>query len=522
MLEASLAILNANVITLNSKQPRAQAIAIHEGKIVAVGSDQQIRQFAGKNTKVIHMKNKTIVPGLVDCHVHMTEFGTFLQTLDLRNVKSIEEMQNKLREHVRAHPNAKWIFEGRWDQEKFAENRYPTRWDLDAAVPNKPVFLARVCGHVGVANSKALQLASITKETTVEGGQVELDKKTNEPNGILYENAMELVKQAIPKPNLKTLERTCLLACRKAVEEGLTTVHWLVNSMDEICTLQKMATEKKLPLRVYLGVNVELLEEIINPRTLIDPRSDMLKIGFVKILADGSLGARTAALKQPYDDNRSTLGMMLYTQKKLNQLVLKAHQAGLQLGIHAIGDRAVDNVITAFEKALKKSPRKNHRHRIEHCSLLDPNLIRRMKHLKLIASVQPHFVISDFWTVDRIGKSRARWTYPFKTLTDAGVVVASSSDCPIEQINPLLGIWAGVTRKTGVEERLTVEEMLRTYTVNAAYASFDEEKKGTIEVGKLADLTVLSEDITEIIPDKIRDVTVQMVIVDGKIVYDTE
>jgi hypothetical protein len=245
----------------------------------------------------------------------------------------------------------------------------------------------------------------------------------------------------------------------------------------------------------------------------------MVKLGFVKILSDGSLGAQTAALKEPYSDNPHTCGMMLYTQKKLNRLVLKAHVAGLQLGVHAIGDRAVESVLKAFEKALKRFPRKNCRHRIEHCSVLDPKLIRRMKRLDIVASVQPHFAVSDFWTVDRVGRKRFRWVYPFKTLKDEGVIVASGSDCPIENISPVLGIWAAADRKGLIAESLTAKEALQTYTVNAAFASFDEDKKGTIEAGKFADFVILSDDLLSLKPSEIKTVTVEMTVVNGKVVY---
>jgi len=210
---------------------------------------------------------------------------------------------------------------------------------------------------------------------------------------------------------------------------------------------------------------------------------------------------------------------MLYTQRKLNRLVSKAHRAGLQLAVHAIGDRAIETVLKAFENALKKHPRKNHRHRIEHCSVLNPRLIKRMKRLGLIASVQPHFVVSDFWVVNRVGKDRARWVYPFKTLMKEGLIVTSGSDCPVEPIDPFLGVWAGVTRKSFAQESLTVEEALKTYTLNAAYASFDENNKGTIEVGKFADLTVLSDGLFNVPLDEIKKAKVEMTIVDGKIVY---
>jgi hypothetical protein len=519
MSEGTLAVLNANVITLNLKQPRAEAIVVQNDRIIAVGSNEEIRRYISKDAKVVDGKNKTIVPGFVDCHVHMTGFGLSLMTLDLRNVGSIKEMQLKLREYAANDGGGDWVLGGGWDQERFVEKRYPTRWDLDAVVSDRPVFLVRVCGHVAVANSKALQLAGIGKETAVAGGQVDLDERTGEPSGIVRENVLELVWKVVPKPSLKRLEEVCVLACEKAVEAGLTGVHWLVASADEIRVLQKLNSEGRLPLRVYLGVPAELLDELVRLGLVTGFGNDMVKIGFVKILSDGSLGGRTAALKQPYSDKPETCGMMLYTQSKLNQLVLKAHCAGLQLGVHAIGDRAVESVLKAFEKALKKFPRENHRHRIEHCSILNPKLIKRMRRLGVVASVQPHFVVSDFWTVDRVGKERARWAYPFKTLTEAGLVVASGSDCPVEKINPLLGVWAAVARKDLATESLTVEEALKTYTLNAAYASFDEDRKGSIEVGKFADFTVLSDDLFNLQPSKIKEVTVEMTVVDGKVVY---
>ena len=519
MSNANVAVLNANVMTLNSKQPRAEAVAVQNGKIIAVGSNEEIRKYVGKETKVIDAKNKTVVPGFVDCHVHMTGFGWFLQTLDLRNVRSIKEMQQKLQECAQKSPEKSWILGGRWDHEKFAEKRFPTRWDLDKAFADKPVFLVRVCGHLAVVNSKALQQAGITEETVVEGGEIDLDKVTGEPNGIIRENALEIISKAIPKPSLKELENVCLLACGKAVEAGLTGVHWIVDSADEIRVIQKLHREGKLPLRVYLGIPVDLLDELVNLGLSTGFGNDMVKIGFVKIFADGSLGARTAALKQPYSDKPETSGMIICTQRKLNKLVLKAHEAGLQLGVHAIGDRAIEVVLKAYSEALRKFPRKDHRHRIEHCSVLNPKLIRRMKRLGVIASVQPHFVVSDFWVVERVGKDRARWTYSFKTLMREGIIVASGSDCPVELVNPLLGVWATVARKSFAEESLTVEEALRTYTLNAAYASFDEERKGTVEVGKFADLTILSDDLDTVSPERIKDIAVEMVLVDGEIVY---
>ncbi|MEM3597209.1 MAG: amidohydrolase [Candidatus Bathyarchaeia archaeon] len=519
MFGASLVILNANVITLDERRPRAEAVAVFGDRLVAVGSNSEVRKYVSDGTRVVDAKGKSVVPGLVDCHVHMAGFGSFLQTVDLRDAKSIVEVQQKIREYVAKNPEKPWVLGGRWDHERFIEKRLPNRWDLDAVVKEKPVFLVRVCGHIGVVNGRALELAGITGKTVVDGGKVDLDAG-GEPTGVLRENALELVWRVVPKPDLKSMEEFCLRACWEAVRAGLTGVHWVVDSVDEIRVVQKLYFEGKLPLRVYLGVPARLLDALVCLGLLSGFGNSMLKLGFVKVFADGSLGARTAALKEPYFDDPKTSGMLLYTQRSLNRLVLKAHRAGLQLAVHAIGDRAVEAVLKAYEIAFKVFPRENHRHRIEHCSVLNPRLIKRINRLGLIASVQPHFVVSDFWVFQRVGERRGRWVYPFKTLMREGIVVASGSDSPVEPINPLLGIWAAVAKANFAEERLSLDEALRTYTLNAAYASFEENLKGSIEVGKLADLVVLSEDLDRIPPEKIRDVSVEMVIIGGKVVYE--
>ena len=311
----------------------------------------------------------------------------------------------------------------------------------------------------------------------------------------------------------------CVLACQKAVEAGLTSVHWIIDSPTEIGVIQRLRAQNKLPLRVYILIPVEFLDDLIKLDFHTGFGDNMVKIGCIKILADGSLGARTAALNQPYSDQTQTKGMLLYTSEELNRLVITAHKADFQLAIHAIGDHAVEIVVNALEEALSKVPRKNHRHRIEHASVLNEKTIRQMRKLDLTASVQPHFVVSDFWVSERVGKERARWVYPFKTLMKEGVVVAGGSDCPVEPINPLLGIQAAVARRVFPEERISVDEALRVYTINAAYASFEDDVKGSIEAGKLADLVVLPENPLTVKPDKIRDIEVKMTVVGGKIVY---
>ena len=293
----------------------------------------------------------------------------------------------------------------------------------------------------------------------------------------------------------------------------------MISSPAEIRVIQKLRAENRLPIRVYIVIPVDFLDHLTDLGLRTGFGDNMVKIGGVKILADGSLGARTAALTEPYNDDPSTKGMSLYSQEQLNALVAKAHKAGLQLAIHAIGDQAVEMVLTAYERTLKKEPKKQHRHRIEHASVLNEGLIQRMKRLGVMATVQPHFVISDFWVTDRVGPKRARWVYPFKTLIRKGVLIAGGSDCPVEPISPLLGIYAAVARKTFPDEGISVDEALRLYTVNAAFASFEENIKGSIEVGKLADLVVLSHNPREVLPEKIGDIQVEMTIVGGKAMH---
>jgi len=521
MLYADMVLINGNIVTMNPDQPKAKATAIKDGKFVAVGTNQQILPYMGKATTKIDLKGKTVVPGFIDTHVHGASFGRSLSQIDLRDVKSIKEIQRKVRERARKAHGEEWIIGRGWDHDKLIERRYPSRWDLDEAVPDLPVFLIRVCGHLGVVNSKAMQLARIDKQTKPpKGGCIDREPDTGEPNGVLRENALALVDHVLPRLDEETLTKTCSLACRKMVEEGITTAHWIVGSAHEMRVLQKLKERNALPLRIYALIPVEFLDNLIALGLFTGFGDNKVKVGSIKILADGSLGARTAALKQPYNDTPETSGMLLYSQKQMEKFFEKAHEAGLQLAIHAIGDEAIEKVLKTLEKVLKKTPKKGHRHRLEHVSVLNPKLIEKMKKLGVAASVQPHFVISDFWIKDRLGNARARWAYPFKSLVKAGVKTTGSSDAPIEPVSPILGVYAAVARESFPQERLTVDKALRLYTVNAAYGSFEEDVKGSIEVGKLADVAVLSRDPYQTKPHQIREIRVEMTIVGGEVVYD--
>ncbi len=517
MLYASLVLLNGDVYTFNPRQPRAEAIAVFDDKIVYVGDDRGAKGCVGPTTKVLNLKGKVVLPGFIDAHIHLASYGKALSALDLRGMKSIKQIKEAVRERAKRTPSGAWILGRGWDQEVLEERRMPTRWDLDEATEEHPVALRRVCGHVCVVNSKALRMADVDESTPPpKGGRIDKDS-VGRLTGILYEGAQELVLRAA-EPTEEELVSACSLACEEAVRCGLTSVHWIVSSSAELRAIKRVKDEGKLTLRVYALMPVDLLDHLKGLGLWTGLGDPFLKVGAIKVFADGSLGARTAALRRPYDDDPSNYGMLVYSPDELKELVVKAHEAKLQLAIHAIGDKAVEAALNALEEALRR-PTKHHRHRIEHCSILDEDLIKRMKGLGIIASVQPHFVVSDFWIVSRVGLSRARWVYAFKSLLKSGIVVCGGSDCPVEPIQPLLGAWACVVKHPIVEERLSVEEALKLYTINAAFASFEEDVKGSIEVGKLADFVVLNEDPFEVDPNRIKDIEVLMTIIGGKVVY---
>jgi predicted amidohydrolase YtcJ len=522
-MRADLVLLSGNVLTMNSSQPRAEAIAITKDRIVKVGTNNETRSWIGKDTKVIDLQGRTVVPGLIDSHIHVADFGKFLTWLDLKGVTSIKEMQTKIRERAQKIPEGRWIIGSGWDQNRFVEKRYPSRQDLDEASPDNPVVLYHQYGRVCVVNSKTLESAGVTEETVApSGGTIEKDPETGLPTGILRENATDLVWRTVPEPSEEELIESAGLACEKIVEAGVTSIHWIISSLAEVSIVQRLHSENKLPLRVHIIVPANVLEQLDNLDSLLDYGENTARTLGVKVFVDGSLAARTAALTEPYVDESSTKGQLQYSQEELDALVAKAHKAGFRLVMHAMGDQAIESALTAIEKALVETPRKNHRYRLEHASVLNPDLIQRIKKLGVTVSVQPKCVISEFsvWSaVDRLGAERARWLYPLKTLLKEGVRVIGGSDCPMEPLSPLSAIQAAVTRQFFPEEQITVDEASRMYTVNAAYASSEENLIGSIEEGKLADLTVLSDDPYTIPPNKIEAIKVSMTIVGGKVAY---
>ncbi len=516
-MKADLVLMKGDVY---SPREGVTSIAIYKDRIIKLGSEEEIVPYIGPNTRVIDLKGKVVLPGFIDAHIHLSYFGFSLEQLDLRGIKSIEELKKTVMEKIKSAEKDEWIIGRGWDQELFVEKRYPSRWDLDEVAPDNPVFLKRVCGHVVVVNSKALEISGITKDTKdPPGGRIDRDEQ-GEPTGILRENAIDLVRSKIPPPTLNELKIALWKAIQKAVSTGITSVHFICSDMfpEELQALQLLRKEGKLLLRVYLIAPYMFLDRLREIGIMNGFGDSMLRIGGIKLFADGSLGGRTAALEEPYADKPSEVGVLVHSPEELKRMIAEVHSSGLQAAVHAIGDRAIRVVLDAIESAIGNSPG-DHRHRIEHASVINPELLKRMKALRVVAVCQPHFIVTDFWAKDRVGPERAKWVYALKSLKE-NLVVAGSSDCPVEPVDPLKGIWAAVTRPfLPKEEKLSVEEAIDIYTKGGAYASFEEDEKGIIEEGKLADLVVLSDNPIKVDPDRIKDIEIEMTIVGGKIVY---
>jgi predicted amidohydrolase YtcJ len=523
MMWADLVLEGGNILTMNPSQSVAEAIAIKDDRIVKVGTNKAISRWIGKKTKVISLNGKTVVPGFIDTHIHVLDFGRFLTWVDLRDVKSIKEMQSSLRAHMQKTPKGKWIIGHGWNQNCFGEKRLPTRFDLDVVSPANPVIFYHQNGQVCVVNSKALELAGVTKQTNApRGGTIDKDEETGEPIGVLRDNATDLVWKIIPEPYEKEHIEAAGLACEKIIEAGVTGVHWMVLSPIEVSIIQRLRGENKLPLRVYVIIPINLFDNVAGLGLHEGLEDDMVKVGGVQIFADGYLAARTAALLQPYSDDPSTSGTLLCTQGEINAAADKVLKAGLQLVIHAMGDKAIDVALTTIDGVAIETPTKGFPFRIDQAAVLNEGLLQRMKRQKIVVSVQPRVVASEFsvWSAtDHLGPERARWLYPVKTLLKEGVRVIGGSDCPMEPLSPLLGVQTAVNRDFFLEESVTVDEALRMYTVDAAYSSSEERIKGSIERGKLADLTVLSHDPRIVPPNEIENISVEMTIVGGTVVY---
>lgn len=534
-------LYNANIITVDKKNPRAEAVAIKGRKVSIIGSNQKILSLKNKSTKIINLNGKTVVPGFNDSHMHILSYALNQEKINLNNCKGIEQLIEIVKNFIGKSNIAEggWVQGRGWNEIFFEQERLPSRHDLDKISSRYPIILTRICGHLGVTNTLALKIAGIYQDPPqLKSGSIDKDEEGIATGVLREDEALDMVYKLIPEMTKKKIKELLLKGQKECLKFGLTSLQ-----SDDFCSANmgfkeildvylELNCQKKLLVRTNEQMRLDTLEELksfLEMGYKTGDGSEFFKIGPLKLIADGSLGAKTAALFQGYKDDKTNKGILIYSKENLDDLVTMAYNNNLQVAIHAIGDRAINQVIEVYQKVLKGDPKNDARFRIVHCQITTEEIIDKLRKYNIIADIQPTFVSSDLSIVEsRIGKKRAKWTYNWKTLLDKGINIGAGSDCPVESFNPLLGIYSAVTRKNlqGYPEegwlpkqKISVVEALYLFTMGSAYSSFEEELKGSISPGKLADMVVLSEDIFSIPVDDIKDVKVEKTIVGGEFLY---
>jgi predicted amidohydrolase YtcJ len=537
-LRIDFALINAHIATLDDNADTAQAVAVKDGKFVHVGSTEEVRKFIDQDTQVIDAEGKTVTPGFVESHCHPSMAGLMLHyEADVRNAQSIDEIVDILNHKANQIPKGKWVKGFGYNDQKLTEKRHPTRWDLDKVSAEHPVFLRRTDGHLAVANSVALKMAGISRATAdPDGGRLDRDAQSEEPNGVLREQAQTLVKAIIPPYTVEDIKTGILVACDQLAVWGITSFNDAAVAQEAMIAYQELLNENKLPLRVGMMIpGVPLLDF---PGYLDELKSLGIKAGFgnerlgiygTKFMCDGSMSGWTAALYEPYANDPDEYGITVISNEALTAGIVEAHKAGLRPVTHAIGDRAIDIVLDAIEKALKDRPDPDHRMSIEHCSLPSAEAIDRMRRLGVLPSSSVGFLYELGPShILGLGPERIKRYFPHKTYLEKGIISVGNSDWFVTSGNIVQQIYGVVTRKSytgevvGAEQAIPVKEALRLYTVNGAYASFEENIKGSIAPGKLADMVVLDRDIFSIPTEEIKDIQVEMTIVGGEVVYQND
>jgi predicted amidohydrolase YtcJ len=534
-LSADLVIVNANVHTMDEARPTAEAVAVVGNRIAAVGSSKEIRAMAGARTRVIDAGKHTVFPGFNDAHVHFLMGGFSLANVDLRDASSPEEMARRLAAYAGKLPKGRWILGGDWDHERWPGAPLPTRQMIDAATPDHPVWVNRLDGHMALANSLALKLAGITSETKdPPGGVIVRDPQTGEPTGILKDGAEGLVERFIPDKTFDEKHVAAKAATEHAASVGVTSVTDMSADAD-VGLYQYMLDRGELKNRIYAIRSIVSWDVLTRTGVRQAFGSDMLRIGGLKGFADGSLGSSTALFFEPYNDAPNTRGL-LFDQMLPEGTMLKrvegADKAGLQIMIHAIGDEANTRILDIYKEAAAKNGPRDRRFRIEHAQHLRPSEIPRFGEQHVIASMQPYHCADDGrWCDKRIGPERSKGTYAFRSLLNSGATLAFGSDWTVAPLNPMEGLKAAVTRQTldgkhpngwYPEQKLTLDEAVRAFTVGSAYAEFAEHVKGKLTPGQLADLVVLDRDLYQTPAPEIDKARVVLTVMDGRVVFEAK
>ncbi|MDP2872657.1 MAG: amidohydrolase [Bacillota bacterium] len=533
--EPRVLVTGGDIVTLDPFRPRPEAMVVGNGHVLALGPRDELTSRWGGGASRLDLDGRALLPGFTDSHLHLLSYGLMLDQVQLAGCPSVRLMTELVAEGAAALAKDEWVLGRGWDQDLFAERRYPARGDLDPVTAGRPALLTRGCGHCSVANSRALELAGITRDTIdPPGGRIERDPATGEPTGVLHERAAGLVRSVIGDPGFGVKRRGLERAMGLALSAGLVAVHPDdVRSAGDAATACNLYRELLPSLggpRVRLDVSEFALDELLASGLRTGSGDPMLSIGAVKLFVDGSLGARSAALTRPYADDPGQSGIVVQERSAFMGQVRRAHAHGLQVAIHAIGDLAVDWSLDAIEAAQQAGPAWEPRHRVVHVQITRPDQPPRFAALGAVAEIQPKFVTTDkLWVDARVGPERARTSYCWKTLLDAGVHCAGGSDGPVEPLHPLLGLYAAVTRQ-GLDgqpaggwypdQRLSVEQALRLFTLGGAYAGHSEQWRGSLSPGKAADFVLLDRAPDRVDPGSIKDLAVLATYIGGRCVFE--
>jgi predicted amidohydrolase YtcJ len=537
---ADLVFVNATVYTANDKQPRAEAVAIKGDRIVFVGSRSAAQKYAGAKTRIVDLRGATVVPGLTDAHYHFLGVGQREMNLNLEGITSLEDFLAKVKARVDQAKPGEWVTGRGWIETFWKPPVFPTRSDLDKIAPANPVFLTRADGHGAVANSAALKLGNITKDTKDPfGGQILRDKETGEANGMLLDNAQGLVARQIPNSSRGNAEQAALLADQRSIQLGWTQVQDPGGDFGDVDLYKKLYGEGKLKIRIYKAVHGPgpQADRLLREGPIIEAHGNRLNVRAIKVVSDGALGSRGAALLAAYSDAPDSKGFLRVKDEELMAMLKESLQKGIQVETHAIGDYANRWVLDEYEKALKAVPKSQRRiadprWRVEHAQIVNPADIPRFVKLGIIPSMQPSHAIGDLhFAPSRLGLERLQGAYAWNSFVRSGVIIPGGSDAPVERGEPMIEFYAAVARMdirgySGAgwhpEEKLTRDQALKMFTVWPAYVAFEENVRGTIEVGKLADLSVFSADIMKIPEAEILKTRCVMTVIGGEIVWEAK
>jgi hypothetical protein len=534
-IDADLLLRNGHIITMDDAHRMVGGMAVRDGRILALGDDQALAPCASPRTRVIDLQRHTVLPGLIDVHTHAMQWAKTLLRGEIDagcpTVRSISEITEAVARRASTLPEGQWVVGSGWDDAMLAERRYITRQDLDRVSPNHPVYLNHLSVHLGAANSVALKLADITKNTDdPEGGVIERDA-SGEPTGVLKDTAMDLVTALLPKDPSDIDVRAAKLISERAAAVGLTTLHDIFILPDEMRGYQEACRRGWLKVRVQMSARIGSIadaEKLAGMGVHTGFGDDLLKFGAAKMFADGGMGARTAAIYPPgIIGEPGNLGVLRWTPADMQRAHLLAARAGWQLETHAIGDRAIDEVLDSYAGVIQQLGLKDHRYRIVHAGISTPAVQKRLRELSVLVDGNPPFV---YWIGNwfaKYGPERARWSYPAKSYIENGIIEAAGSDVPVTPLSPWWGIWAAVIRRDlqsgrvlAPEERVSAEQALALYTRNGAFAGFEENSKGTLEPGKLADFIIVDRDVLAVPPDELKNVKVLQTFVGGRSVYE--